>query len=73
MKPKNRSVQKAPAKQPTVGKRIIEGLEEALAWSKGENVPVRVTQVQVPEVDVSAVRRGMGRYPPQLGTGASST
>ncbi len=45
---------------PTVGKRIIEGLEEALAWSKGEDVPVRVTQVQVPEIDVSAVRRRMG-------------
>jgi putative transcriptional regulator len=49
------------AKKPaTLGKRIIEGLEEALAWSKGEDVPVRVTQVHVPEVDVSAVRRRMG-------------
>ncbi len=60
MKAKNRSVRNAAEKQPTVGERIIGGLEEALAWSKGEGVPVRVTQVQVPEIDVSAVRRRMG-------------
>lgn len=30
-------------KGPKAGARIIEGLEEALAWSKGENVAVRVT------------------------------
>ena len=47
-------------KNPSVGERIIEGLEEAIAWSKGEAVPVRVTHVQVPEVDVAKVRRGMG-------------
>src|SRR5579884_870939 len=44
----------------SVGERIIEGLDEALAWSKGEDVPVRVTRVQVPEVDVARVRRKMG-------------
>lgn len=59
-KAKNRSGRRVTKKPPTVGKRIIEGLEEALAWSKGEDVPVRVTQVQVPEIDVSAVRRRMG-------------
>jgi putative transcriptional regulator len=59
-KAKNRSGRPVATKPPTVGQRIIEGLEEALAWSKGEDVPVRVTQVQVPEVDVSAVRRRMG-------------
>lgn len=59
-KAKNRSGRPVAKRSPTVGKRIIEGLEEALAWSKGEGVPVRVTQVQVPEVDVSAVRRRMG-------------
>ena len=47
-------------KSPTVGQRIIQGLEEALAWSKGEDVPVRVTHVQVPEVNVANVRRKMG-------------
>jgi len=45
---------------PSLGDRIIEGLEEAIAWSKGDNVPVRVTHVQVPDVDVSKVRRKMG-------------
>jgi putative transcriptional regulator len=47
-------------KAPGVGARIIEGLKEALAWSKGENVAVRVTQVQIPDVDVLEVRRRMG-------------
>ncbi len=56
-KKRGRSITK---KAPSVGARIIEGLEEALAWSKGEDVPVRVTHVQVPEVDVSKVRRRMG-------------
>jgi len=50
----------AAKKKTSVGERIIEGLEEALAWSKGEDVPVHVTQVQVPEVDVASVRRKMG-------------
>ena len=47
-------------KIPTVGQRIIEGLEEAIAWSKGEDVSVRVSHVQVPDIDVSKVRRQMG-------------
>ncbi len=44
----------------TVGVRIIEGWEEALAGSKGEELPVKVTRVEVPDVDVSKVRRRMG-------------
>ncbi len=74
-------------KAATVGERIIEGLEEALAWSKGEELPVRVTHVQVPDVDVSKVRRRMGlsqtqfaaevrlsaRHAPKLGTGTRSS
>jgi putative transcriptional regulator len=59
-KAKKRSGRAAGRKNPTVGQRIIEGLEEAIAWSKGEDVPVRVSQVQVPEVDVAEVRRHMG-------------
>ncbi len=47
-------------KSPSVGERIIEGLEEAIGWSNGEEIPVRVTHVQVPDVDVSKVRRRMG-------------
>jgi putative transcriptional regulator len=47
-------------KAPSVGARIVEGLQEAIAWSKGEDIPVRVTHVDVPDVDVSKVRRKMG-------------
>src|SRR6266700_8440718 len=55
-------------KQPTVGERIIEGLGEAIAWSKGDNVPVRVTQVQIPDIDVSQVRHRMGLSQAQFAT-----
>jgi len=44
----------------TVGERIIEGLEQAVAWTRGQNDRVRVTLVHVPEVDVRKVRRKMG-------------
>ncbi len=44
----------------TVGQRVIEGLEEAIAWSRGESGKVRVTVVRVPEIDVRKVRREMG-------------
>jgi len=44
-------------KRPTVGERIIEGLEQAVAWTRGENARVRVTLVQAPHVDVRDVRR----------------
>ena len=59
-KAKNRSGRPVAKKPPTVGERIIEGLEDALAWSKGAELPVRVTHVQVPDVDVLEVRRKMG-------------
>jgi hypothetical protein len=86
-KTKDRSGRPLLKKSPTVGARIIEGLEEALAWSKGEEVPVRVTHVQVPDVDVLKVRRRMGlsptqfalkfgfppRHAPELGTGTRSS
>ncbi len=58
-----RTVKKArPAarKRPTVGARIIEGLQQAVAWTRGENDNVRVTLVHVPEVDVREVRTRMG-------------
>ena len=57
---KKRASRSVAKKAPTVGQRIIQGLEEALAWSKGEELPVRVTHVRVPDVDVSGVRRRMG-------------
>lgn len=47
-------------KRPSVGARIIEGLDEAIAWTRGESTNVRITLVQVPEVDVREVRTKMG-------------
>ena len=41
----------------TPGERIIQGLDQAIAWARGEDVPVRVTIVKVPVVDVRAIRR----------------
>jgi len=55
-----RKAANASKKRPTVGARIIEGLEQAIAWTHGENDHVRVTVVHVPEVDVRKVRTKMG-------------
>ena len=55
-----RGEMKAPEPK-TVGARIIEGLEQVIAWTKGENVRVRVTMVDVPKVDVRVVPCAAGR------------
>jgi putative transcriptional regulator len=60
MKAKNGSVQASRKQSPSVGQRIVEGLEEAIAWSKGEDVPVRISRVELSDIDVSQVRKGMG-------------
>lgn len=44
----------------SVGESIIQGLKEAVAWTRGENDDVRVTRVQVPDVDVRKLRAKMG-------------
>jgi hypothetical protein len=54
----------ATRKRSTVGSRIVEGLEQAIAWTRGENDDVRVTLVHVPDVNVREVRTGIqGRSP----------
>src|SRR5580693_3201727 len=66
-----RAVKKAarlPRKRPTVGERIVEGLEQAIAWTRGDNDNVRVTLVHVPEVDVRKVRTKMGLSQAQFAT-----
>lgn len=72
MKMKNRTNKavKRPAakKRPTVGGRIIEGLEQAVAWTRGKNDNVRVTLVQVPDVNVRDVRLKMGLSQAQFAT-----
>lgn len=55
-------------KRSTVGASIIKGLEEAIAWSRGENTNVRVTLVHVPNVDVREVRTKMGLGQAQFAT-----
>ena len=52
----------------TVGESIIQGLKEAIAWTKGENDKARVTLVRVPEVDVRKVRLKMGLSQVQFAT-----
>ena len=52
----------------TVGESIIEGLKEAIAWTEGKNDNVRVTIVDVPEVDVRKVRLKMGLSQAQFAT-----
>jgi putative transcriptional regulator len=49
-----------PRNSQTVGESVIEGLKQAIAWTRGENENVRVTLVQVPEIDVREVRTKMG-------------
>jgi len=55
-------------KRLTVGARIIDGLEQAIAWTRGDSRNVRVTLVQVPEVDVRKVRTNMGLSQAQFAT-----
>ena len=43
--------------KPSVGQEVIASLKEAIAWAGGEDIPVRVTKVEVPETNVRAVRR----------------
>jgi putative transcriptional regulator len=65
----NRAVKRpARARRPTVGERIIEGLEQAIAWTRGENDNVRVTLVHVPDVDVRKVRKKMRLSQAQFAT-----
>jgi putative transcriptional regulator len=55
-------------KPQTVGESIIQGLKEAIAWTEGKNDKVRVTIVDVPEVDVQKVRLKMGLSQAQFAT-----
>jgi putative transcriptional regulator len=48
------------SKHPSVGERVIAGLQQAIAWTKGSSDRVRVTVVQAPVIDVRGVRLGMG-------------
>ncbi len=43
----------------TVGESVIQGLKEAISWTRGENDDVRVTEVHIPTIDVRKVRKKM--------------
>ena len=57
---KKRVGSKKKAAKPSVGQEIITSLKEAIAWAGGDDVPVRVTTVNVPTTDIRAVRRKLG-------------
>src|SRR5260370_17393475 len=59
---------RAVKKHRTVGKRIIEGLEQAVAWTRGNNNRAQVTLVHVPDVDIRKVRQKMGLSQAQFAT-----
>jgi putative transcriptional regulator len=72
---KKLAAKKPPKKLPRIrekrespGARVIEGMQQAIAWARGENGDVRVTIVNVPEVDVRAVRATMGLSQAQFAT-----
>lgn len=64
----NRSTKAKRKQAATVGQRVIEGLEEAIAWSRGQRGRVHVTVATVPEIDVRKVRRQMGLSQTQFAT-----
>ncbi len=50
-------------KHTATGQRLIRSVKQAIAWSSGEDVPVRVTMVSVerlPVIDVRSVRQKLG-------------
>jgi putative transcriptional regulator len=55
-------------KSQTVGESIIQGLEEAIAWTKGGNNSVHVPLVEVPKIDVRQVRMKMKLSQAQFAT-----
>jgi putative transcriptional regulator len=54
---KRMTSKKRPEAKQRVGQEIIASLKEAIAWAGGEDVPVRITTVEVPNTDVRAVRK----------------
>jgi putative transcriptional regulator len=67
-RPAKKTARRVPKKRSTVGTSIIKALEQAIAWTRGENENVRVTLVHVPEVDVREVRTKMGLSQAQFAT-----
>lgn len=48
------------SRQPSAGRRILASLREAVDWAEGKDVPVCITTVEVPTIDVRAARKRLG-------------
>ena len=48
------------AMKPSSGSRILASLREAVDWVEGKDLPVRITTVEVPAIDVRAARKRLG-------------
>jgi putative transcriptional regulator len=55
-----KKAQNTKRRKPSAGSRIIASLREAVDWAEGKDVPVRITRVAVPVIDVRATRKGLG-------------
>lgn len=56
-------MKQSPTTKPTksgAGSRIVASLREAVDWAEGKDVAARISVVEVPEIDVRAIRRRMG-------------
>lgn len=53
-------VRRLRAGQTAFGRELLKSMEQALAYTKGEEVTARVTAVMVPNVDVREIRRRLG-------------
>jgi len=51
---------KTKLRKPSEGSRIIASLKEAVDWTEGKSVPVRLTTLQVSTIDVRATRKRPG-------------
>jgi hypothetical protein len=59
-------MERAPKPAKTVGESIIQGLMEAIAWTQGEPIPVRITTAQCPVVDGKVTDQTKGATNPEL-------
>ena len=68
-KPTKQNPRHPATKHTAAGRRLIRSVKQAIAWASGENVPVRVTMVEVhrvPAIDVRSLRQKLGLSQPQF-------
>ena len=69
---KQTSTVKRTSRSPTVGARIIEGLEQAVAWTQGQTAGAQVTVVTGTQFSVNAPAAAPGTTSPTTTASASS-